>query len=342
MKRIATTPRLGLALVAALLLAPACGNKAGDAAPAATGAATPPAAQAPASPPQGAAVANRPASAVPAPAPAREPLFKRTGKPGEIPFDYPAVTTTAKAGDYVLVPSKHFVDDAFAKGTDQQTFIFYAARLVEAGKDESKVKTMNNGKDEGGVEETIPNSLIIPIHKGDKAKPGDVLLTWWQSGSGMQRSIVVAGGSETEPKVRHLDLPIDNPGGAALRDDTLKADSFQKIDGDWAPGKTVAAKDPSGYKFGIITGSTSDKVLVVGFAGRMHVYAKADCVQIPVAPSVKPGDTVFVPHLGAFYKGNVEKVDAAVGRVYTKFQFGSQSVSAGIPAPNVATSLAGI
>lgn len=330
MKRIAST----LGLVAALVGA-ACSNggdsakPAASGAPVATGASKPPAVKGPTGP--------GPAAQQPQPQQPKQPAVKREGKPGEIPFDFPTVALSAKPGDFVLAPSRHFVDDAFNRGADQQTFIFYAANVVEPGAAESKLKTL------AGKDETIPNSLIIPIKKGEKAKPGDVVLTWWQSGSGMQRSIVVAGGTDTEPKVRHLDLDLENPGGAALRDDPLKPDSFQKIDGDWAPGRTVAAKEPGGgYKYGIITTVAGDKVLAVGFAGRMKVYNKADLVQLPVAPAVKQGDTVFVPYLGTFYRGTVEKVDAPVGRVYTKFAFGSQTRTSGIPLPNVATSLPGM
>jgi hypothetical protein len=63
-------------------------------------------------------------------------------KPGEIPVPYPVVATTAQAGDYVLAPSRQFLDGAFAKGMDKQTFIFYAAQIVAPGPAESQVKSL--------------------------------------------------------------------------------------------------------------------------------------------------------------------------------------------------------
>ena len=36
-------------------------------------------------------------------------------QPGEVPFDFPTVGTTAKSGEYVLAPSIDFIDDAWVE-----------------------------------------------------------------------------------------------------------------------------------------------------------------------------------------------------------------------------------
>jgi hypothetical protein len=297
-------------LVALSLAAPACGNKdETPAAPTATATAT------------GTATAAKPA---------RPPA-----KPGEVPFDYPATATTAKANDWVLAPPKGWIDGGFEKGGERQTFIFYGGRMLSPGAVESKIKTLP------GDEMTIPNAMIVAIKSGQKAKVGDVVLTWWQSGSGMQRSIVV-GGSDTAPVVRHLDMDLENPSGSAKKDDTLKPDTFHKLAGGLEPGTSVAAKDGSKQIHAIITSVSGDKVLTIGFAGKMKVYKKSDVTPIPIAAKVKPGAAVFVPHLGAYQKGKVDKVDEKICRVFTTITFGGKDKTIAVACTDVATSLPGM
>ena len=243
------------------------------------------------------------------------------------------MATTAKAGEFVLAPPRDWIDKGFEKGGDKQTFIYYSAEVVEPGEVESKLKKI-------GKEEMIPNSMIIAIPKGEKAKKGDILLTWWQSGSGMKRAIVV-GGSDTEPVVRYLDVDLDNPSGLGTKEDTLKPDSFHVLSKDWEAGTSVAIKAGSSYKHGILVSKADGKVLTVGFAGRMSVDNEADVTALPVAPSVKKGDKVWIPFVGSFREAEVQKVDAKIGRVFVKFEFAGKDKEQAIAFGNVATALEG-
>lgn len=258
----------------------------------------------------------------------------KPAEPGKIPFEFPTTATTAKAGEFVLAPPRDWIDKGFEKGGDKQTFIFYSAEVVEAGQVESKLKKI-------GKEEMIPNSLIIPIPKGEKAKKGDILLTWWQSGSGMKRAIVV-GGSDTEPVVRYLDVDLDNPSGLGTKEDTLKPDSFHVLSKEWEAGTAVAIKSGSTYKHGIIVSKADGKVLTVGFAGRMSVDAEADVVPLPVAPTVKKGDKVWIPFVGTFRQAEVTKIDAKIGRVFVKFEFAGKDKEQAVAFGNVALKLDGM
>ncbi|MBI2265926.1 MAG: hypothetical protein HYU64_12255 [Armatimonadetes bacterium] len=254
--------------------------------------------------------------------------------PGKIPFDYPTVKTRAKAGDWILSPPRLWIDQAFQKGPDQQTFIYYSGTMVSPGPVESKIKTMV------GQEEVAPNAMIIPLRRGETAKAGDILLTWWQSGSGMKRAIVVKGGTPTEPKVMYLDLDLDNPSGIGKKIDQLKPDSFHKLKNLWDPGTAVAVKDPSkGYRHGIITNISGDKVLLIGWAGTMFTAKKSDCIPLPVAPKVKAGASVMIPSFGGFAKARVEKVDPAVGRVFVVYPFGGKDKKVAVPFGDVISSL---
>ena len=230
---------------------------------------------------------------------------------GKIPLNYPKVATTAKAGDWVLAPPRLWVDQAFQKGADKQTFIWYAASMVQPGPAESRIKDLM------GKEAVIPNSLIVPIRKGEKAKVGDVILTWWQSGSGMERAMVVKGGTPTAPMVRYLDMDLDNPSGCGKKEDTCKPNSFHVLKKPMEPGTAVAYKDKTwGWKHGIVGNVSGNKVLVIGFAGSLVVMPKADCLALPIRPAVKKGDACMVPNAAVFVKAKVEKVDPVIGRVF--------------------------
>src|SRR5918993_4490373 len=122
-------------------------------------------------------------------------------KPGEIPFNgFPTVGTTAKADEVVLCPSYNWIQDAVTKGPDKVTFIFYSQKMIAPGEVESEVEFISPGKAK------VPNAYIIPIPAAQKASVGDIVLTWWQSGSGMNRAIVVEAGDPSEPTVRYLDI----------------------------------------------------------------------------------------------------------------------------------------
>jgi len=265
--------------------------------------------------------------------PAKAAAPKVVPKPGQIPFDYPAVATTAKAGDYVIAPSKTWIDEAFVKGGSKQTFIYYGAWMVTPGPLESKIKTLP------GKEVTIPNGMMVPIRSGETAKPGDVVLTTWQSGSGMQRAIVVPGGTPATPKVMYLDLDYDNPAGVGKKVDQLKPNTFQKQKDGLEVGNVVAVKAGSRMNRARVVGVAGDKVLVIGFAGRVSVQAKANVIPIPIKPHVKVGDEVWVPQIGSFGKAKVEKIDAAIGRVFVGYKWGGQEKKAAIAFGDVATGL---
>lgn len=266
------------------------------------------------------------------PAPAEEAPATPPPEPGTVPFDFPRLQTLAsKAGDFILCPPNEWITNAFQKGAKSQTFIYYASKMMEPGEYQSKVKRLS------GTDMEIPNAMIIPIRSGETAKQGDILLTWWQSGSGMQRSIVVEGGSPEEPNVRHLDLDLDNPSGVGKRVDTLKANTFHKLTSQWDVGTAVACKSDSSYEHGLVTALTDDKVLVIGFAGRMKVQPKASCVSLPIVPQVKAGQKVWVEHMGGFTEASVKRVDAKIGRVFAEYEFVGEKREIASPFGDVAT-----
>jgi len=245
--------------------------------------------------------------------------------PGEIPLDFAPMATTAQTGEYVLAPSSYFIESMFEDYENYASLstVIYSQQMVTPGEFESEVESPFESY-------TAPNSLIIPLAKGATAEPGDMVLTWWQTGSGMQRAYVVEGGTPTEPKVLYLDLDYDNPStdefGTPISQlvDQLEADSFVNLTDapEFAPGKTVAINEGSEYGHYIVVASSGEQLLLNGFAGSYSVANIADAIELPLLPSVTVGDTVYYSEFGAMNPGGVvTKVDTEIGRVFVEYEF---------------------
>ncbi len=236
------------------------------------------------------------------------------------PFkDFPAVDTIAKAGEVVLVPSYNWLQEANINGADKTTMIWYSQKMSAPGADMSEVEFMSDKK-------KVPNAYIVAIPAGAKAKKGDIVLTWWQSGSGMQRAIVVDDANPSEPTVRYLDLDYDNPAKAkdgkttiGQMDEQLKPNTFAVINAPLSPGTSVAVQDGDKMKHAVVIRVAEGKVFVREFAGKINVYDRARCTGVPVVPAVKEGDKVKGVWVGSFENGTVTKVDARNGRVFISF-----------------------
>lgn len=230
-------------------------------------------------------------------------------------FDIEVPIPTAAPGDYVLCPSRQFYDAAVKEGLDRTSFIYYTAQMVEIGEDESKVKSL------AGTEYSIPNEFIISIPKGQTAKVGDILLTWWQSGSGMQRTIVV-GGTAAQPVVRYLDITYDNPSGAGQKEDKLRPDSFYVLSEPFQLGTTVTVKAGAQQRFGHLLAVSETKVLIQEFAGKLKLYDRDLATAMPIRPKLSANDAAKAALFGSLKPVTVVKVDAKIGRVFATYQLG--------------------
>ena len=240
---------------------------------------------------------------------------QKQGKPGEIPFDFPLVNTSAKANEYVLAPMRQWIEDGFAKGKDQMVLIFHSRKMIAPGEVESKLKAI-------GKEAMIPNSMIIPIPQGEKAVKGDVVLTWEQNkGSSMRTAIVTEASNPASPQIQYLDTPYHQDNKA----DQAKPNTFVNLRQPWQPGTYLAAKETLGYSYAQIIRVAGDKVLTIGFTGKIKMYNKKDCVPIPIRLSVQPGDKVQVVKIATFREGIVKKVAPEIGRIFVEIEFGGKS-----------------
>jgi hypothetical protein len=260
------------------------------------------------------------------------------GEPGKLPLDYPAVPTTAAPGQWVLCPPREFVDRLQADGAVKTAVVFYAATMVEPGPAESKVVSL------GKKEMTIPNSLIVAIPKGQTAEPGDVVLTWWQSGSGMNRARVVEGGTKTEPPVMYLDITYENPSGWGKKTDKCRPDSFCRLTKPMEVGTAVAVRNPkmgNAYFRHLVVNATEDQVLLLGYAGRLSVAARSACVPLPVVPEgLKEGESVWAATTFAkVQRVTVKRVDEKIGRAFVTFTAFGKPAELGVPFGDIAREL---
>lgn len=247
---------------------------------------------------------------------------------GTIPLDFPAVGTDAVNGDFVLTPSLSFIDDAW-KDPESISFIFYSSTMTEPGEKESKVN-------QTGTDVMIPNSLIIPIPSGQEAHNGDIVLTWWQSGSGLEKAIVVDDADPSQPVVVYLDASYDENGD---NQEQLKANSFVVITDEWQTGTSVAYAGDYNVEQWMVIRIEGDKVLAKGWGGSMAVLEKSKCTPIPVNMKVAVGDVIQIPYIGSYQEGTVTKVDEAKGRIWVETEWGGETVTAAVCPGDITTGL---
>lgn len=230
----------------------------------------------------------------------------------DFPWDFPKdiEIPEMEADQYYLAPYTSYPNAVKEKkDLTEQVLIFYS----------DKYKETVDGKVNGNT----PTSLCIPLPNGETAKKGDILLTWWQSGSGLERAYVI-GGTAEEPKVVYLDLNYTGDGtGFAEKESNindLKPNSFKVLtDGKLEPGAPIVYNEDGKWKTGTCVNVADGKVILIGFASHVYAVKEADVKVIPLKPQYKVGDSVmakFVDTMADGYK--VTKIDESCGRVWVE------------------------
>lgn len=194
-----------------------------------------------------------------------------------------------------------------------ETYIYYNATLKSVGEKKSMVDNVE-----------MPNSLIIPIPEGQTAKKGDIVLTWWQSGSGMQRAIVTDDSNPKQPKVCYLDMDWTEDGKGFANshaNEQLKPNSFVVLkDGEMTPGQPIYIEGD--YTKLILLSAHEKYTLCKGFAGKIGSYYSQYVKLVPLHQKLQPGDKIRADFVGTYNDGyTVEKVDETIGRVWAKDSF---------------------
>ena len=246
------------------------------------------------------------------------------------PWDFPMSTGEQFTdGELVLAPYtfyKSAIDDK--EDLTKKNLIVYKTNLVKAGPEKSVVNYMEDYE--------LPNSLIIGIPEGATAKKGDIVLTWWQSGSGMNRAIVRDDSDPTSPKVDYLDMDLKLNDDGTLSgfaeshaNEQLKPNTFIVLhDGQWEPGAQVAHMNDWGkWVAATLIKATDDKVLVQDFGSKIAAYPRSDCKLIPLSDEgIKAGDEVFGAPINTYETFTVEKVDKERGRVWGTDRYGKRRI----------------
>jgi|GEM_PF-1769758 len=270
-----------------------------------------------------AAAGEAPVAAASAPPPSAGP------EDAKLPFPYPAATTSARAGDRVLAPPQRWVKNALTAGAQSQSFVYFAARMVAPGSEASVLEVP------GGVLEALPNVLIIPLPPGERAQPGDLVLTSWASGTGMQRAIVVEGGTAEAPRVAYLDLDYDHPSGAGKRAEVLPPGSFRLLTEAGAVGSSVECDDgPRRVHYVVVHRGGPGALLGLGFGGRLRPLDPARCRPIPLRPRIEAG-TLLVPVLGVLTPARARHLESEIGRVFVRYSAGQKDRDAAVATLNV-------
>lgn len=251
-----------------------------------------------------------------------------TAKDAELPFDYPAVPTTARPGDPVLAPPARWVDNARTDGISSQSFVYFAGKMVAPGPVASVIEVA------GGALEALPNALILPLRRGERAAPGDLLLTSWASGTGMQRAIVVAGGTPESPRAAYLDLDYDHPSGVAKRAEPLPPNRFHRLTEAGAVGTSVRCDERGQDRHYVLVHRTPARWLGLGYGGRLRPLDPNRCRPLPLHPKIDAG-SVEIPLLGVFTPVRVRSYDAEIGRVFVRYSVGDQKLDAAVGLLNV-------
>lgn len=256
-----------------------------------------------------------------------EEVAEEPAKEKGFPWDYPEGIKAEglEAGQTVL--SIHSFYPKKLKESDDpanETYIFYNATLVSVGETTSVVKSF-------GEDIEMPNSLIIPIPKDQKAKNGDIILTWWQSGSGMERAIVTDAKKATEPKIDYLDMDWTEDGKGFANshaNEQIKPNSFVVLQNNvWQPGQSFVVTGDESNALYIVISCTDTKVLGSGFAGKIAAFDRSQCTLIPLNQQFNAGDEFKGEFVGKLKPGfKVVKVDNKIGRIWCKDNFDSDKI----------------
>ena len=260
--------------------------------------------------------------------PATEVIEVEEEKEPSFPWDFPEGNKNDGLAEDQSALSIHTFYPKKLKESDNpanETYIFYSTVVKSVGETTSKVSDF-------GSEVEMPNALIIPLPGGQKAQKGDILLTWWQTGSGMQRAIVKDASNPESPKVDYLDLDYKDDGKGFANEhsnEQIKPNTFTVLkDGEWQPGAQIVVSGDGSYEAGVLINCTDDKVLLKCFAGRIKVFKRSACKVVPLKQNLKVGDEVFAIFTSSYKAGyKIKKIDEKVGRVWVEGPFGDDIVN---------------
>lgn len=221
------------------------------------------------------------------------------------------------SASFVLAPSKSCYDTAITKGIKTSLIVFYPRKFISS-------KEKYSFLEEIGDTVLLPDDLIIPLKKNQEVKQGDILLTWWQSGTGMQRAIVLSDKNKLKPVVYYLDNQFYfyyDESDPTFWIDTLKENSYNILQDEWCSGHSIIVEINGVPSYYVIINSNENKVLALSWSGLLEVFDKKNCKPIPLNQNFVKGDSILAPYLGTYTKGIVRSTFKEIGKMKVDIQF---------------------
>lgn len=216
---------------------------------------------------------------------------------------------------WILTPAKFLIDSAYRKGFDNSIFVFYPRKAVIQKKDIIKVIEITDTVE-------VPSFLCIPLPFKEKVKKGDIVLTWWQKGTGMQRAKIIGFSKDSLPIAFYLDtytgLVEKMPN---LFIDTLKPSTYLLIRDTIMPGRSFLVKETFLENFYIVVNSNKDSILGLSWSGILKVFPKDTCIFTQFNPNLQIGEKIKANYLGSYYEGKVRKIWDDIGKVEVIIDF---------------------
>ncbi len=213
-------------------------------------------------------------------------------------------------GAYVLAPSQLFLSQP--SYDSMKVLVFYPRRL-------KKFQGLNCIVSFYDSSYAVPAKFVIPFPLKQKARKGDLVLTWWQSGIGMQRAYVVNDSNPFQPIVRYLDLDMYSNGKGKESIEKLKPGTFRLIDRPLQPGTAIAVhKRGAVYEYNVVVNVIGDTVVAVNWSKILHVYPRRKVIPNPPRHTFKSGDIVWVPVYGLYTYGTLLSVKDGCAEVQVK------------------------
>ncbi len=199
----------------------------------------------------------------------------------------------------VLAPAEKFVQDYL--NNDTNTFLAFYPRLVDSvGQYISRLK-------EYDTVAYIPNALIIPLGKCQNVKKGDFVLTWWQRGTGLQRSYVISV-LDTALVIKYLDLEWISPEDLSQSVDTINKNKCRLISTPLDPGTSIQVNNGTQSEYYMVINTIGPHIIALSWAGEMKIFHKKQVQPNRVKKDLFPGAKVIVPMYGYYIPGKIIEV----------------------------------
>jgi hypothetical protein len=232
------------------------------------------------------------------------------------------------AGEAALVPSPRSL--VAALDSNQPTLMYSLGVVEQIGARESRVRWLN------GEQREVPNALVIPLGENRRAPAGKLVLTSWTEGSGLTLAFTLPASEPDAPLVHGVEASDAAMAKAPRR---LEPNSFRVLTAEAEVGAPVACRYADRVERFLVLRKAAELVLAFGFGGRIEVLPLASCRGLPLSPTLRAGDRVFVPIASVFARARVERVELDVGWIHLDADFAGETRPLTTGVGNVATAL---